>query len=631
MQWLLGDSRVASVDDRRLTRRAFVGRLGLLSVGSFGVALLAACSSPTPSSAPPPAAATAPPPPKPTSPPAAAPTTAAPPAAATAVPVAATAPPAPVAPAAAGAAVVGAQPGAAVVVGGVRLPTYVPFTGVQPDSPGSADGMVDPGFKAYPATRVKSVQTPPGDGSDINIMTYTLTAVPNPLEQNPGWQEVNRQVGANLKINITPFADYFGTKLQVTMAGGELPDLFFIITDPGVTIVPEFFTAKVADLTPYLSGDAVKEYPNLAAIPTRSWKTTVYDQKIYGVPVPLRPYFWWYWVHQELLDQDTLKQPTTAAELKDQLTHFTQPNQGLWGQGVEAGPIYAYGLWMGLFTSIFGAPNNWAVDTNGKFSATFETDQYKAAVAYVRDLYSAGIFHPDSSTYNTPSARDAFQARKFAFRYDGLEMYGWRKPPVQLSPAPNVQMVKPFGANGGPGSYWYGRPNFGFVVLPKTLSQDRTRMLLRVLNFLAAPFGTDEDLLLRFGVKDAEWVLDAGGNPQFTDKGQADFMPWRNIVAPAPVAFLPVQAPEFPTLLQDWEKQLLAVGVEDASVGLVSRTYAQKGATANRTLGDGLNDIVTARRPLGDYDALVKDWLGAVGTTAKAEYEQAYAAGQAKS
>jgi putative aldouronate transport system substrate-binding protein len=506
----------------------------------------------------------------------------------------------------------------------------MPYTGAKPDSPGSPDGMIDNGYKAYPATRPKSVQSTPGDGSDINIMTYSGGPVPAAMDQNAGWQEVNRQVGSTLKVNITPFADYFATKLPVTIAGGELPDLFFIIADPGITLVPEFFNARVADLTPYLSGDAVQEYPNLAAIPTRAWKTTVYDAKIYGVPVPLRPYFWWFWVHQELLDQASLKQPTNADELKKQLVQFTQPQQGLWGQGVEAGPIYAYGLWMGLFTAIFGAPNNWAVDSGGKFTATFETDQYKAATSYVKDLYAAGIFHPDSSGYNTISARDAFQARKFAYRYDGLEMYGWRQPPVQLTPAPNIQLVKPFGADGGAGSYWFGRPNFGYVVMPKTLSPDRIKMLLRVLNYLAAPFGTEEDLLLRFGVKGTEWTEDSPAGPVFTDKGKADFMPWRNIVAPAPVAYLPVVAAEFPTLLQDWEKQLAAVGVEDASVGLVSRTYAQKGATANRTLGDGLTDIVTGRRPFSDYDGLVKDWLDSVGTTAKTEYQQAYTAAQSK-
>ena len=102
-------------------------------------------------------------------------------------------------------------------------------------------------------------------------------------------------------------------------------------------------------------------------------------------------------------------------------------------------------------------------------------------------------------------------------------------------------------------------------------------------------------------------------------------------MAPAPVAFVPVSAPEFPTLLQQREGMLGPVGLEDASVGLVSRTYAQKGAVANRVLGDGLSDIVTGRRPLSDYDSLVNDWLGAVGNAAKAEYEQAYAAAQSKS
>ena len=48
----------------------------------------------------------------------------------------------------------------------------------------------------------------------------------------------------------------------------------------------------------------------------------------------------------------------------------------------------------------------------------------------------------------------------------------------------------------------------------------------------------------------------------------------------------------FAGVFGDERVQLAAVGVEDASVGLVSRTYAQKGATANRTLGDSLDDIV---------------------------------------
>jgi hypothetical protein len=115
--------------------------------------------------------------------------------------------------------------------------------------------------------------------------------------------------------------------------------------------------------------------------------------------VAIRPYVWWYWVHQELLDQAGVKRPTNADELKQQLTQFTRSNSGVWGVGVEAGPQDTFGLYMGLFSSIFGAPNNWAVDpATGEFTATFETDQYKHPTQYVKDLYTAGVYHPDSSS-----------------------------------------------------------------------------------------------------------------------------------------------------------------------------------------------------------------------------------------
>src|SRR5437868_2868214 len=130
----------AETRDGRVNRRIFIARLSALGFGSFGMALLAACSSAN--SGAPAAAPTAPtaPPAKPTAAPASATTAAAP------------AQPTAPASSAAGAKVITSQPGASVTVGGVRLPTYMPYTAGQPDSPGSPDGMVDPGYKAYPAT-----------------------------------------------------------------------------------------------------------------------------------------------------------------------------------------------------------------------------------------------------------------------------------------------------------------------------------------------------------------------------------------------------------------------------------------------------------------------------------------------
>ena len=53
------------------------------------------------------------------------------------------------------------------------------------------------------------------------------------------------------------------------------------------TGVPQFLQTKAADLTPYLAGDAAKDYPNLAAIPTAAWKNAgcAYQGHLYMVPI----------------------------------------------------------------------------------------------------------------------------------------------------------------------------------------------------------------------------------------------------------------------------------------------------------------------------------------------------------
>ena len=143
------------------------------------------------------------------------------------------------------------------------------------------------------------------------------TAPVPPLDQNPPWQAVNKAVNATLNITFIPFAD-FNVRWSTLQSGNEIPDITVVFTRPDVAILPAFLDARCTDLTLYLSADAIKDYPNLAGLPTRSWKSALINGKLYGVPVPLRPYFWWYWVHQETLDKAGLSQAKSAADFKQQ-------------------------------------------------------------------------------------------------------------------------------------------------------------------------------------------------------------------------------------------------------------------------------------------------------------------------
>jgi hypothetical protein len=44
------------------------------------------------------------------------------------------------------------------------------------------------------------------------------------------------------------------------------------------------------------------------------------------------------------------------------------------------------------------APNNWRVESGGKLVKDIETEEYKAALGYLRDLVASGCVSPDLKT-----------------------------------------------------------------------------------------------------------------------------------------------------------------------------------------------------------------------------------------
>lgn len=579
----------------RLTRRTLLVHVGGTTLGAT---LLAACSSPaspSPTSAP---AATA----RPTTPGTAA----------------------QVAPA--------TTPAAAVVSksGRLALPMYIPPNSPPPDVEGGK--ITPPGYVKYPAKLVRSVADPPARGGEINIITQTLGTVPPSMDENPVWQEMNKRVGATLKISITPFADY-GAKLPTILAGNDMPDLLFLPRGQPVPGLAQFLDAKMQDLTPFLSGDAIKDYPNLAAHPTGVWRTTVYNNKIYGVGDPLAPFFWVHWHHQELLEAAGLGPPKNAADYKKIMQTLMSPSEGRFGIVAEAGYQYAYGVNNQLFTSIFGAPNQWSV-ANGKLTRLFETDQYKAALEYARDLWASGLYEPGSPGYNTISARQAMIARKGVFRWDGntadvfnSQGVGAGNTGLTLQPPPKIRLVPPFPAqDGGKPTYPLYHGSFGMVVMKKAPA-DRVKELLRVLNLIASPFGTEEREIISYGLEGRDFTRNAIGAPVFNEQGRAENMGqvFNGVVNPPPVYFDPLGT-DYVSHVIGVFKQYEAVGVEDPTIGFYSDSDSRQGVIANQRFGDGITDIVAGRRPMADLTGLLQEWRSGGGDQVRKEYEDAMAA-----
>src|SRR5437870_6513122 len=137
---------------------------------------------------------------------------------------------------------VAAAKSAGVVLG--QLPSFIPFKGPQADLPGTADGMVSPGYINYPKDKlIQSVKDVAGRGGDVNITLETSNPPVPPLNENASWQAVNKALNARMNVTIIPFGD-FNAKWATVQANNDLPDLMCTITRPDVPIVPAFLNSK---------------------------------------------------------------------------------------------------------------------------------------------------------------------------------------------------------------------------------------------------------------------------------------------------------------------------------------------------------------------------------------------------
>jgi putative aldouronate transport system substrate-binding protein len=507
----------------------------------------------------------------------------------------------------------------------VALPTYMPFQGPPPDIAGSPDGLVPPGYLKYPLSPVRSVQQPVGSGEEVTAVTYTTQAPPTAAEQNPAWQRVNQEVGLNVKLPLTQLADY-PTKLNTIIAGGALPDLLSLGAGNGLGIqsLPEFLQSQCMDLSDLVSGDAVKQFPNLGNLPQYAWRNAVFNNRLYAVPS----------VRHSISNAiqfgkgkllETVGGPTfkDADDFLRKLQQLTVAGTQ-WGLGTTSGAP-ANGL-PGIavyFLESFGAPNIWRA-ADGKLTKDWETEEFKAAIAYLRKLWDAGVIHPDSPTMSVNQAAQNFYAGRYALWSNGLIIGDtvWNRANAQ-DPNFGMRAVAPFPANPSSKPVHHLGTGANLLTVMKKTSTEQAKKLLGLLNYVSAPFGTQEYLTMWYGVEGQEFSWDQDHNPVVSQKGQTDlFIPWPNVGAAPSVLYDATSADYAPVISKD-VAVIQGMGIHNPVVGLYSQTNAQRAASLNQKMGDGLLAIIFGRAEMSSFDQLVQDWRSQGGDQIRSEFVKA--------
>jgi putative aldouronate transport system substrate-binding protein len=487
----------------------------------------------------------------------------------------------------------------------VKLPSYVRFTGVKPDLPGT-DVVLD-GFLKYPANPIKAIAEKPGDGRPITFMTNIPGAIPPAADSNQFWQALNERLGSELQISMAS-NDEYPDKLATRVAGGDLPDI--INLPPTTPQIPALLKAKCLDLTDQLSGDAVKKYPFLANIPAQFWKGCVFNGGIYAVPVPrgtsriTLPLY-----REDLLAAKGIKDPAPKdfEEFLDLAKELTAAKQNRWAW---TKPPISY------LRQLFGIPNQWK-EEGGKFTSFYEAEENADALEAGRKMVAAGVVNPDSFSAQASQRKQWFNGGIAAFDIDSFVAWNQYYADNTAGDAFSVNMLDV----PGQGKPWMGSALNNVTAFRKD-SKHSVETLLKVANWMAAPFGTEEYLFRKYGLSGRHYALQ-GTDPVPTKTGVVETGIGLQYISDSTLALYWAGKPDVPRKQHAIQEKLASRLIYDASYGLYSETVSKDGPRLLKVMTDVENQIMQGKKPVSAWASAVKDWLSQGGEKMRTELQQA--------
>ncbi|GAB3742989.1 extracellular solute-binding protein [Microlunatus parietis] len=495
------------------------------------------------------------------------------------------------------------------------VPDYRPFPDrAKPDLPGNEQGVLD-AYLHYPAEVKPATDGVPGDGQPISGLAQLNAALPPAVGQHPYWQELNRRLGSELKMQLVNAGNDFNSKIATMAAGNDFPDLMQV--NNSIPSLARFLEAKMIDLTPHLSGDNVAAYPALANLPTKFWEAAVFNGKLLALPISrgiISSMVLYY--RADLLDAAGVDAKINSFEdLYQRAKAGTDPKQGRWGFG--ANPL----SWV---RQMLGIPNGWQ-QTDGGLVHQLEDERQAEALEAVRRLQAEGLLNPDLAGAPPSQQQQWFGAGRSVFY---LGTYSAWSSLVQNFgvPADTIDVLPMTGFDGGTPTTWMGPPNNNLTVIPKS-AEPRIETILKIANYLASPFGSEENLFISRGIRDRHYRLD-GSDPIALPEHAGELgLGAGYLAAPPPVVFGP-NITGYAEKAHASQQKFVEYASADLAQTYYSETASRRGPTLATMIAGIESDIVYGRKPVSDWAGTVDRWRTDGGDKIREELQAAiHAAG----
>ncbi|MFD5289613.1 extracellular solute-binding protein [Streptomyces rochei] len=496
------------------------------------------------------------------------------------------------------------------------LPAYVAGNVVTPDIPSKNGSAVGFTSKLDLADLKTSVPKKLGKGGKVTVMSPFWGSPPK--DGNAYYKAMNDLIGVDV-VWQNQDGNTYDQKLGAVLASSEVPD---VVVVPGWNMtgkIPSAIIGKFADLGPYLSGDAVKEYPNLAAIPTDAWQRSIFGGKLRGLPMPasyvtgIVPLY-----RQDIFEKEGYEVPRSCDEFMTFAKEATNAKAKRWAcLDMKWTAFNAFGVLSGNEKSL-----GWN-EVDGKLVHRIETEEYLEALEWTRKLFAAGVVHPDArlGKSNAADPGPKFAAGEFLVYNQDFSQW-WSRTAEQTVQNPEFKIwgMDIWGHDGGAPTLWAQNPAGIFAFVNKDASESVIRDVLAVANVTAAPYGTKEYMATNYGVEGTHYTVE-DGVPTKTEQGNIDVMnAYVMIASPAPT----IAHPDFPEVARgqvEWQQRMGAHTKKSTFYGMQIVEPARWTNLSNdfEQLED---DVVRGRKKIGDMQQAVSDWRSKGGDKLRDWYKK---------
>ncbi|MFI2508443.1 extracellular solute-binding protein [Streptomyces sp. NPDC018972] len=496
------------------------------------------------------------------------------------------------------------------------LPAYVASNVVTPDLPSKNGSAVGFTSKLDLADLKTSVPKKLGKGGKVTVMSPFWGSPPK--DGNAYYTSMNDLIGVDV-VWQNQDGNTYDQKLGAVLASSEVPD---VVVVPGWNMtgkIPSAIIGKFADLGPYLSGDAVKDYPNLAAIPTDAWQRSIFGGKLRGLPMPssyvsgIVPLY-----RQDIFEKEGYEVPRSCDEFMELAKDATNAKAKRWAcLDMKWTAFNAFGVLSGNEKSL-----GWNL-VDGKLVYRIETEEYLEALEWTRKLFAAGVVHPDAKLgkSNATDPGPKFAAGEFLIYNQDISQW-WSRTAEQATQNPEFKIwgMDFFGHDGGDPTLWAQNPASIFAFVNKKASEAVIRDVLAVANVTAAPYGTKEYMATNYGVEGTHYTV-KDGVPTKTDQGNIDVMNAFVMIA-SPAAT--IAHPDFPEVAKgqvEWQQRMGAFTKKPSFYGMQITEPARYTNLSNdfEQLED---DVVRGRKKVSDVQQAVSDWKSKGGDELRDWYKK---------